>query len=125
MLAALNLGALILGVASGGLAASLLGLFVGGALSIAGVEEGPGVGLVIGVVFGLAVGGWVAGARARHSSRFHGALTGLLIAFLVVLVARLGGSPAPTPTVLWMALLSIVVGGISGWLAGRRKARSD
>lgn len=114
----------MLGVASGGLVASLLALLVSGALTLAGVDQGAGLGVVIGILFGLGVGGWVAGARARHSSRFHGAVTGLLLAFLVVLIARLGGSPAPTTTVLWMALLSIVVGGFSGWLAGRRKTRS-
>lgn len=125
MLAAVNLAALILGVASGGLAASLLALLVSGGLTLVGVEDGSGIGLVIGVVSGLAVGGWVAGVRARHSPGFHGAVTGLLLAFLVVLIARFGGSPAPTPTVLWMALLAIVVGGVSGWLAGRSKGRTD
>ncbi|MGH8944859.1 MAG: TIGR04086 family membrane protein [Acidimicrobiia bacterium] len=122
MLAALDFGALILGVASGGLVASLLALLASGILTLAGIEDGAGLGLVAGILTGLAVGGWIAGARARHSSRFHGAVTGLLLAFLVVVIARLGGSPAPTPTVLWLALLSMVVGGLAGWLAGRRKA---
>lgn len=121
MLAALNFGALVFGVASGGLTASLLALSISGGLTLAGVDEGAGIGLVIGIMSGLAVGGWVAGARARHSERFHGAVTGLLLAFMLVLVARLGGSPASTPTVLWLALLSVVVGGFAGWLAGRQK----
>lgn len=123
MLATLNPGALILGVASGGLAASLLALVLSGGLTVLGMEAGPGLGLVLGVLSGLAVGGWVAGTRARHSARFHGAVTGLLLAFIIVLVARLGGSPAPTPTVLWLAIISGLVGGLSGWLAGRRKAK--
>jgi hypothetical protein len=125
VLATLSFAALILGVASGGLAASLVALIVSGSLTLAGVEQGPEVGLVIGIVSGLAVGGWVAGSRAAHSSRFHGAVTGLLLTFLVVLVARFGGSPAATPTILWMAFLAIVVGGISGWLAGRRKGSAS
>lgn len=124
VLAALDVGAVIIGVASGGLVASLLALLAGGALTLAGVEGGAEMGLIAGILIGLAVGGWVAGARARQSSRFHGAVTGLLLAFLVVVIARLGGSPAPTPTVLWMALLSIVVGGVGGWVAGLRRPGS-
>jgi putative membrane protein (TIGR04086 family) len=77
--------------------------------------------LFAGVVIGLAVAGWVSGRMARHSERFHGAVTGLLLAGLVVVLARLGGSPAPTSSVIWLALLSSVVGGAAGWLAGRRK----
>lgn len=121
MLAALNFGALILGVASGGLAASVLALLISGILTLAGVDEGADIGLVVGVLVGLAVGGWISGARARHSERFHGAVTGLLLAFIIVFVARLGGSPAPTNSVLWLALISVAVGGLTGWLAGRQK----
>lgn len=124
VLAALNFGALMLGVASGGLTASLLSLLGSGLLTVLGVEDGAGIGLVIGIAFGLAVGGWVAGAKARHSERFHGAVTGLLLAFVIVAIARLGGSPAPTPAVLWLALLSVLLGGVAGWLAGRRKHRT-
>lgn len=121
MLAALNVGAVALGVASGSLAASVFALVVGGGLTIAGVETGSDIGLVVGILLGLGVGGWVAGVKAKHSGRFHGAVTGLLIAFLIVVIARLGGSAAPTPTVVWLAVLSILVSGIAGWLAGRRK----
>jgi putative membrane protein (TIGR04086 family) len=123
VLAALNLGAVILGVASGGFSASLLGLLVSVTLTLAGVDDGPAIGLVLGIVSGLAIGGWVAGARARHSHRFHGAVTGLLLAFLIVVVARLGGSPAPTPTVVWLAVLAVLISGLAGWLAGRKKAK--
>jgi len=121
VLAALNVGAVALGVASGSLAASVFALVVGGGLTIAGVETGSDIGLVVGILLGLGVGGWVAGVKAKHSGRFHGAVTGLLIAFLIVVIARLGGSAAPTPTVVWLAVLSILVSGIAGWLAGRRK----
>ena len=122
VLAALNLGAVILGVASGGLSASLLGLLVSVTLTLAGVDEGPAIGLIVGIGSGLAIGGWVAGKKARHSSRFHGAVTGLLLAFLIVVVARLGGSAAPTPTVLWLAVLAVIISGLAGWLAGRKKS---
>ncbi len=121
VLAALNLGALLLGVATGGLTASLLSLAVGGLLSIAEVPSGDNIGLVIGILVGLAAGGWVSGKRAKHSSRFHGAVTGLALAFVMTAVARLGGSPAGTTTILWLAFVSVVVSAGSGWLAGRRK----
>jgi hypothetical protein len=121
VLAALNFGAVALGVASGSLTASVLALLIGGGLTIAGIDTGPDIGLVIGILVGLGVGGWVAGAKAKHSERFHGAVTGLLIAFLIMVIARFGGSPAPTPTIVWLAVLSILVSGVAGWLAGRRK----
>ena len=121
MLAALNIGAVALGVASGTLTASVLALLVAGGLSIAGIETGSDIGLVIGILVGLGLGGWVAGAKAKQSERFHGAVTGLLIASLIIVIARFGGSPAPTPTVVWLAVLSIFVSGVAGWLAGRRK----
>jgi hypothetical protein len=110
-----------LGVAAGGLAASVLALVVSGLLAILGVESGPDIGLVVGILAGLAAGGWVAGSRAIHSHRFHGMVTGLVLAFVILVVARFGGSAAPTLTVVWLALLSILVSGVFGWLAGRRK----
>jgi putative membrane protein (TIGR04086 family) len=124
VLAALNFGALALGVAAGTLTASLLALLVSIGLSLIGVEAGPDIGLVLGIVAGLAAGGWVAGARSAHSHRFHGMVTGLVLAFVIVAVARLGGSEAPLPTVLWLAVLSIAISGIAGWLAGRRRRAS-
>ena len=120
----MNIGAVLVGVATGGLAASILGLVLGSGLALIGVDQGPGIGLVIGVISGLAAGGWVSGMRARHSARFHGAVTGLVMAFLVLVIAVLGGSPAPTSSVIWLAVLSTVISGLSGWLAGRRGAAS-
>lgn len=122
MFAALNIGAVALGVVAGGLIASVLGLVVGGGLSLAGAEWGADVGLVVGVITGLAAGGWVAGRRCLHSPRFHGAVTGIVLAFVVMVIARLGGSTAGTAVILWLALLSIVVAGFSGWVAGRPRA---
>lgn len=125
MLAALNLAAVALGVAAGSLTASLLALLASGGLTLVGVEDGAGIGLVIGVVSGLAAGGWVAGSRAIHSERFHGMVTGLLLAFVVVIIARLGDSPASTGVVIWLAFLSVAISGVAGWLAGRRKRSAD
>jgi putative membrane protein (TIGR04086 family) len=120
MLAALSVGAVLVGVAAGSLAASVVALVSSGILVLLGFEAGPGIGLVLGIVLGLGVGGWVAGKRARHSSRFHGAVTGLVLAFVVMVIAVLGGSPASTITVVWLAFLSAVIAGIAGWLAGRQ-----
>jgi hypothetical protein len=121
MLAALNIVAIGLGLGAGGLSATLLALALGGLLTVIGVENGPDIGLVIGVVAGLAVSGWVSGHLARHSERFHGAVTGLILAGLIIVVARMGGSPAPTVTVIWLAVIAAFVAGLTGWLAGRRK----
>ena len=121
MLAALNIAAVGLGLGAGGLSATILALVVGSLLSVIGVENGADIGLVTGVGFGLAVSGWVSGRLASHSERFHGAVTGLLLAGLIIVVARMGGSPAPTVTVIWLALVAATVAGLTGWLAGRRK----
>ncbi len=122
MLATLNSLAVILGVAAGGLTASLVAVVLGGVLAFTGAQTGPDIGLVLGIVTGLFTGGWIAGSRANHSQRFHGMVTGLALAFVVIVIARLGGSPASTPVVLWLAVLSVAISGLSGWLAGRRKA---
>jgi hypothetical protein len=122
MLAALNVAAVVLGVAAGGLTASLLALLLSSGLTVVGVETGDDIGLVVGIVSGLAAGGWVAGKRAVHSERFHGMVTGLLLAFVVVVIARLGGSPASTGVVVWLAVVSVTISGLAGWRAGRKKA---
>ncbi|HEU4318961.1 MAG TPA: hypothetical protein VFS66_02630 [Acidimicrobiia bacterium] len=122
MLAALNFGAIAIGVAGGGLAASVVGLLVAGLLSVFGLDTGSDIGLAIGIFCGLAAGGWLAGRRSVHSHRFHGMVTGLILAFLIMVIARLGGSPAPTWTVLWLAVVAVAVSGLFGWLAGRSRA---
>ncbi|MEX2251271.1 MAG: hypothetical protein WD895_04270 [Acidimicrobiia bacterium] len=121
MLAALNIAAVGLGVGAGGLSATVAAFAISALLSLVGVESGSDIGLFSGVLVGLAVAGWVSGRMANHSERFHGAVTGLLLAGLVVVLAVLGGSPAPTISVLWLALVSSLVAGTTGWLAGRRK----
>ena len=123
MFAALNITAIGLGFAAGGLSATVATLVISGVLNIFGVDSGVNVGLVVGVAIGLAAGGWVAGFFARHSGRFHGAIAGLLLAALVVVVARMGGSPADSLSIVWLFALSGFLAGTAGWLAGRRKMR--
>ena len=123
MLAALNFGAIALGAVAGSLAATVIGLLLGFGLDLAGLESGPDIGLIVAIVTGLFVGGWISGSLARHSARFHGSITGLLLATLIILIARLGGGPEAAGAVFGLAVLSAVVGGLSGWLAGRRKTR--
>lgn len=121
MLAALNLGAVLAGVAFGTLSASIVGLGLSWLLTAFGVAAGPDLGLLIGIGTGLGAGGWLAGMRARHSERFHGAVTGLVLAFVIMVIAVLGGSPAPTSSILLLALIAVAISGLTGWLAGRRK----
>lgn len=123
VLATLNIGVVALAVAAGSLTAALLGFVLSGGLILIGVDAGADIGLVTGVLAGLAAGGWVAGSRSRHSHRFHGMITGLFLAFLLMVIARLGGSPASLGSVLWLMALSVAVSGLTGHLAGRRKAR--
>jgi hypothetical protein len=125
VLAALNIVAVGLGVGAGGLFATLLALLLGGGLSLLGVGNGPDIGLVAGIIGGLGVGGWVSGRFANHSERFHGAVTGLILAGLIIVIARLGGSGASTGSVIWLAVLSAITAGLTGWLAGRRKRRAS
>ena len=111
----------MVGVATGALVASGVGFGLAWLLTVFGAESGDGIGLMIGIIAGLAAGGWLAGRRARHSERFHGAVTGLVLAFVIMVIAVLGGSPAPTSSILLLALLAVVVSGLAGWLAGRKK----
>jgi LPXTG-motif cell wall-anchored protein len=120
VLAALNLVAVGLGIGAGGLSATILAFVASGLLGLTGADA-PSSGLLVGIILGFAVGGWVAGRMAPHSERFHGAIAGLLLAGVYIVVARMGGSPAGTWSVLWLALIGAVVSGTAGWLAGRRK----
>lgn len=124
MLASLRLPALLAGVGSGTLASALLAVAVGGVLTAAGVPDGAVVALAPSIVVGIGIGGYVAGRFATLSSRFNGSVTGLLVAAVVVGIARLGGSPAPTPEVILLAAIGITAGGVGGQFAARRVARN-
>lgn len=120
MLAALRIPALMMGLGSGALAATVVSLVASVAFQLAGAEGGARAGLVPGMIIGFAVGGYVAGRMAFHSHRFHGAVTGLGLAALVVFAARGGGSDATIGQVLLLAVIGIVIGGAFGTFAGRR-----
>ena len=121
MLGLLRISAVMIGTAGGALVAGvvfLIGLLVARLID---AEEGPALVLSISLVAGLAGGGFLAGRVAPYNGRFHGSMTGLVMAGVVVVMSLLGGSPAPTGQVAWLAVIAIVVGGISGWLGGRHR----
>jgi hypothetical protein len=121
MLAALNVSAVALGVAGGGLTATIVALGLGGLLSVVNVPNGADLGLLVGILVGLVFGGWLAGRFAVHSHRFHGSIVGLAITALIVLLASLGAAEISILTVVWMAFIAIVVAGLGGWLGGRNR----
>jgi hypothetical protein len=119
MLGAISVRAVLAGVGGGTLIAAVVYLI--GYLLIT-----PTTGellLVIALLVGLAAGGWMAGRLAPFNGRFHGSLSGLLIAGAVIVISRLGGSPAPVSQVLLLAAIATFVGGLTGWLAKRRSRR--
>lgn len=119
MLAAVRWGAVLIGIASGLLAATLLALALWLPLEWLGVADPPQLALLVGVLSGLLVAGLASGRGTRIQHRFHGSLAGLGMAAVVLVVARLGGSPAPTGSVLILALLAVLLGGVGGAVAGR------
>ena len=121
MLAAVKWGAVALGAGGGALAATVAALLFWPLMEAAGVEGAPLAALTAGVLFGFAVAGYVAGRLAPAFARFHGALAGLGLAALVVATTRMGGSPAPTSSVLVLSSLAIVLGAVTGTVAGRRR----
>ena len=127
MLGVLRLSAVMIGTAGGALLSSavfLVGLL---AARVAGADEGPALVLSFSLLAGLSGGGYLAGRVAPYNGRFHGSMTGLVMAAVVLAISMLGGSPAPTGQVALLAAIAVVVGGISGWLGGRRRynARSE
>jgi putative membrane protein (TIGR04086 family) len=120
VLASLRLLAVVTGLGIAALAAALLATTLSLILTVIGIDDAPQIGLTAGILLGLLAGGYASGRMAVVAHRFHGSVTGLLTAALVLIIARLGGSPAPTAPVLWLALLAVVVGGLGGSLAGRR-----
>ena len=120
VLASLRIIAVLTGVGIAALVATLLSLVLWAVLASFGFEDAALTGLTVSVVLGLAAGGYASGRMAVVAHRFHGSVTGLVFAALVLVIARLGGSPAPTRQVLWLAVLAVVLGGFGGALAGRR-----
>ena len=121
MLGVLRLSAVMIGAAGGTLlsaAVFLVGLLVA---RLVGADEGPVLVLSLSLLVGLAGGGYLAGRVAPFNGRFHGSVTGLAMAAVVIVISTLGGSPAPTGQVALLAAIAIVIGGITGWLGGRRR----
>lgn len=85
-----------------------------------GSADSRGGGAVAGLLVGVLVGGWVAGRTVATGQRFHGSLTGLVIVGILVTLASRGGANATTLQVLSAAALGVVLGGLTGWWAGRR-----
>jgi putative membrane protein (TIGR04086 family) len=122
VLASLRILAIGIGVGIGVLSATILSLLLWLILTAAGMDDAPLAGLTAAILIGLTIGGYASGRMAIVAHRFHGSVTGLVIAALVLVIARFGGSPAPTGQVLWLSLLAVVLGGAGGALAGRRSA---
>jgi hypothetical protein len=121
MLGTISPRALLAGVGGGTLLAAAI--YLVGYLLVA-----PSTGellLVIALLSGLATGGWISGRLAPFNGRFHGSLSGLVIAGVVIVISRLGGSPAPASQVLLLAAIAIVVGGLAGWVAHRPDPRQS
>ena len=84
-----------------------------------GSTDSRGGGAVAGLVVGVLLGGWVAGRSVARGQRFHGSLTGLVIVGILVTLASSGGANTTTLQVLSAAALGLVLGGLTGWRAGR------
>ncbi len=114
-----------MGVAAGGLSITFVGFLVGGGLALFDVTNGPTIGLLIGLLVGLVVGGWIAGRMALHSNRFHGSVAGLLLGGLLILLASFRGASISVWNVLLLAFVSIVAGGVGGFIGGRSGASPE
>lgn len=123
MLAAVRWRAVLLGFGLGTLAVAGLALLLWLVLAGLAVEGAADIATTLGTLGGLALAGWLAGGRAPFSGWFHGAIAALGIALVVVVTARMGGSPAPTATVLLLAALAVTLGGVAGHLGWARSFR--
>jgi hypothetical protein len=125
VLATVRWGAVLIGIACGALVATVAGLALWPVFDGLGVDYPPQAAITAGVILGLAASGYSAGRLTSIAHRFHGSVAGLGMAGVVLVVARLGGSPAPPLQVIWLALLGMVAGGAGGILGGRRRARAE
>ncbi|HEY5891048.1 MAG TPA: hypothetical protein VIW94_10155 [Acidimicrobiia bacterium] len=125
MLAALNVTAVGLGLAGGGLVATIVALGLGGLLSVMDVDDGANLGLLVGIVVGLVFGGWVAGRGAVHSNWFHGSIVGLALAAVIIALASFAEAKISILTVIWMAFLSSLIAGLGGFLGGRSRTQAS
>jgi hypothetical protein len=125
LLGILRLKAILLGTGGGVLSSGLtfaLGAF---AARLTGSETMAGIALTSSVLVGFGLGGYVAGRTAPVNGRFHGSITALIVAAIVITVAAIGGSRLPLGSVLLLALIATVSGGIGGSLGGRRPPATE
>ena len=120
MIASLRIIAVALGVGIGSLTATVLALIFWGIIALAGFDDAPLAGLTAAIIVSFGVAGYAAGRMAPHTQRFHGSVAGLGLASLVLIIATLGGSPAPIGQVLLLFAIGIVIGGFGGVAGGRR-----
>jgi putative membrane protein (TIGR04086 family) len=121
VLATLRFFAVLTGLGIGALTATVLSLLLWGVFTLFGMDDAALTGLTLAVLVGFIAGGFAAGWQAHIAHRFHGSVAGLVLTGLVLVIARLGGSPAPTGQVLWLALLGVILGGMGGAVAGRSR----
>lgn len=119
LLGVLRIRAILIGIASAALASGLVFALVAMVARLSRSEMISGLSISLAVLGGLFVGGLVAGRLSTVNPRFHGSVTGLGFAGLTLLVSIQGGSPAPLGSVLLLALLAIVTGGLGGVFGGR------
>lgn len=124
MLAAVRWRAVMIGFGLGTLAVAALALVLWLILSLLSVEDAASIATAFGTLGGFLVAGWLAGRRAPFSPWYHGALAAMGIALIVVVTARLGGSPAPTSQILLLAAIAIGLGAAGGFVGGNRAHRS-
>ncbi|HEY3428154.1 MAG TPA: hypothetical protein VGK83_05740 [Acidimicrobiia bacterium] len=120
LLGILRLRAILVGTGGGVLGSGLTFVLGAFAARVTGSETIAGIALTASVLVGFGLGGYVAGRMAPINGRFHGSITALIVAAIVIAVAALGGSRAPLGSVLLLALIAIVGGGIGGSLGSRR-----
>lgn len=115
--------AVLLGLSGGALGSGLVFVVVALLARVTRSETVAAVALTLSVLVGFGIGAFLAGRLAIVNGRFHGSITALAMAAIVIVVARMGGSAAPLSSVLLLALIAIVVGGLCGSLGARaRKA---
>ncbi|MGH8925413.1 MAG: hypothetical protein ACRDWA_12360 [Acidimicrobiia bacterium] len=120
MLGVLRPKAILIGIGGGVLGSGLTFALAALVARLARSETMAGVALMLSVLVGFGLAGFVAGRMAPVNGRFHGSVTALIVAGMVVATATIGGSPAPLGSVLLLALIAIVIGGIGGSLGARR-----
>ena len=108
-------------MASGAVAATLLGLLLWVVLEFAGVERPVDFSILASVLAGCLIAGATAGRLAPTAGRFHGSVAGLLLAFVISFTALRGGSPARIWQVLTFFGVAVVSGGLGGSMGFRRR----